>query len=186
MSSRYGSNTDEHWLRQGSPSGIRNQSIGLLDIDADLAAALTTQVMTCVAVPCQVGDLITNVSFTSGATAAGTPTNYWFALYDPSLNLLAQTADQLTAAWAASTPKKLPLTTAQRCTTSGIYYAAVMVKATTVPSLIGKNVVLAVAAGGLDGSKVLAQTSGSALVGTAPATIATPTTVATLPLAILT
>ena len=42
------------------------------------------------------------------------------------------------------------------------------------------------AAASILSSKVLAQTSGSGLTDTAPATIATPTTVATVPLAILT
>jgi hypothetical protein len=37
-------------------------------------AALTTQVMTSVAIPLEVGDVVTNLTFLSGATAAGTPT----------------------------------------------------------------------------------------------------------------
>ena len=50
-----------------------------LDIIPDLAA-LTTQVMTSVVLPLQTGALVTNLTFISGATAAGTPTNWWFAL----------------------------------------------------------------------------------------------------------
>jgi hypothetical protein len=79
MAGRY--NTyDPDWLLAGSPSGVFESSIHQESINADLAA-LTTQVMTSVAVPVQPGETITNITFQSGATAAGTPTNCWFALY---------------------------------------------------------------------------------------------------------
>jgi len=67
--------------------------------------ALVTQVMTSVPIYLHAGDVITNISFRSGATAANTPTNWWFALYSKAATpaLLAQTADQLTAAWALNT-----------------------------------------------------------------------------------
>lgn len=185
MSARYEPTTSPQWLLEGSPGGFRAQNMRLLDVDGDLAA-LTTQVMTSVAVPVQTGDLISNITFVSGATGAGTPTNWWFALYDGSGALLSQSADQTTTAWAASTAKTLTLTTSQRVSAATVVYAAVMVKATTVPTLIGANLALAVSAGGILSSKVLAQTSGSALTTTAPATIATPTTVATVPFCVLT
>lgn len=182
---RYGANYDEGWLLAGSPSGVRDQNLIQQDCNADLAA-LTTQVMTSVAVPVQPGELISNITFVSGGTAAGTPTNWWMALYSAAGVLLAQTADQLTAAWAADTVKTLALATAQRMSAAGIVYAAVMVKATTVPTLLGANLNRASAAGAVLGSPVLAQTSGSALTTTAPGTIATPTTIATVPLCVLT
>ena len=109
---------------------------------SDQAAALTTQVMTSAAVLLLAGDIITNASFRSGATAAGVPTNWWFALYDTAGALLGQTADQLTAAWAANATKTLALVGAAGVTfpfkvqVSGIYFLACMVKATTVPSLL--------------------------------------------------
>jgi hypothetical protein len=146
-------------------------------------AALTTQVMTSVAVNLQAGDTITKLAFRSGATAAGTPTNWWFALYSPAGALLAQTADQLTAAWAADTVMDLALATAQVIPVSGLYYAAIMVKATTPPSLVGATLGRAgVSTGLLSTDKVLAQTSGSGLTTTAPGTIATPTAIAACPL----
>jgi hypothetical protein len=145
---------------------------------ADLSV-LTTQVMASVAVPFLAGDVITNIAFRSGATAAGTPTNYWFALYDSAGNYLMQTADQLTAAWAANTTKALALLSPQTIRFSGVGYAAVMVKATTPPSLIGASLFdLTISTGLVTGQKILAQTSGSALTTTAPATIATPTATA--------
>lgn len=184
MTSRYGNNTDEQWLRYGSPTGPQSRSLDQLELAVD-TAALTTQVMTSVWCPWQTGDLITNISFMSGATAAGTPTNWWFALYTAAGALLAQSADQLTAAWAADTLKTLPLVTPQRPSAAGGLYAAVMVKATAVPTLGGRSLARAAWAGAILGGPVLAQTSGSALTTTAPATIATPTTVATIPFAVL-
>lgn len=182
---RYPEGSDPYWMLAGSPTGPRFQSIIAEDINADLAA-LTTQVMTSVAVPVQAGSLITNVSFLSGATAAGTPTNWFFALYDANGALLSQSADQTTTAWAADTVKTLALATPQLIANAGVLYAAVMVKATTVPTLMGASVSRAAAAGAIVGSKVRAQTSGSALTATAPATIATPTTVSTIPFCVLT
>jgi hypothetical protein len=152
-------------------------------------AALTTAVMKSVALPLEVGDVVTNLTFLSGATAAGTPLNWWFALYDTSATpaLIAQSADQATAAWAANTAKTLALSAAYTVTTAGIYYAAVMVKATTPPSLAGITLENAAAAGAIvSGQVVLAQTSGSALTDTAPATIASPTTVASIPYVVAT
>jgi hypothetical protein len=75
------------------------------------------------------------------------------------------------------------LQTVQRITTTGIYYAAIMVKATTPPTLAGAAALENAVAGGalVTGQTVLAQTSGSALTATAPATIATTTTVTTVP-----
>jgi hypothetical protein len=187
MTTRYPTSYNEDWLRAGSPSSFRSESVSALDVNTDLTA-FTSAVMASVAVTVQPGDVVTNISFVSGATAGATLSNWWFALYDGSATpaLLSQTADQTSAAWAANTVKTLALATPQRFTSAGVVYAAVMVKASTVPTLLGALLPTATAAGAIVGSKVLAQTSGSALTDTAPATIATPTTVAKVPLAILT
>lgn len=182
---RYDSIANEDWLLAGSPSGLRAQNLRQLDCTTD-TDPLTTQVMLTVAVPLQAGDLVSNITFKSGATAADTPTNWWFALYDTSLAEVGQTADQTSTAWAANTVKTLALTTPYRVPSTGVYYAGIMVKASDLPSLIGKSVGIAGAAASILSSKVLAQTSGSSLTDTAPATIATPTTIASVPLAILT
>ncbi len=99
-------------------------------------AALTSGVMTSVALYLEKGDLVTNLTFVSATTAAGTPTNWWFALYDTSSTpaLLAQTADQTSTAWAANTAKTVALSTAYLVAKSGLYWAAIMVKATTPPT----------------------------------------------------
>jgi hypothetical protein len=181
--------TNPEWALNGSPSGMLRTNARRQELAGNLAA-LTTQVMLSTAIYLEAGDPVTNLTFVSGATAAGTPTNWWFALYDDSATpaLLAQSADQLTAAWAANTAITLALSAVQRITRTGIYYAAVMVKATTVPTLAGLAAIEnAVAAGAVvTGQKILAQTSGAALTTTAPATIASPTTVATVPYVVAT
>lgn len=182
---RYDPTTSDEWLVAGSPSGLRAQSMRALDVSAD-TAALTTAVMTSVALPLQVGDLVTSITFKSGATAADTPLNWWFALYDTVGALAGQSADQTTTAWAANTVKTLSLATPYRALTSGVHYAAIMVKATATPTLLGTSVALAGASASILSSKILAQTSGSALTATAPATIATPTAIATIPFCVAT
>jgi hypothetical protein len=184
MTRKRGNPTSDDYLIEGSPSGLIAASIRRRDARDDLAA-LTTAVMLSVALPLQAGDVVTSLTFVSGETAAGTPANWWFALYDTAGALMAQSADQTTTAWAANTAKKLALATPQLAQRAGLYYAAIMVKATTVPTLVGVSLQHAVVAGALGlSAKVLAQTSGSALTDTAPATIATPTTVKTVPLVI--
>jgi hypothetical protein len=175
----------EFWADGGAT--IR-KNMRRLDATGNLAA-LTTQVMTSAGIYLERGDLVTNLTFVSATTAAGTPTNWWFALYSSAATpaLIAQTADQTSTAWAANTAKTVALSSPYRVTASGIYYAACMVKATTVPTLAGASLHNAVEAGAVvTGQKVLAQTSGSSLTDTAPATITSATTVATVPLVIVT
>ncbi|MDX3582534.1 hypothetical protein [Streptomyces europaeiscabiei] len=159
--------------------------VGLYDSAGDTGqVALTTQVMTSVPIYLHAGDVITNVSFRSGATAADTPTNWFFALYSKAATpaLLAQTADQTTTAWAANTTKTVALATAQTITESGIYWVGIMVKATAVPTLLGTIAAPAIATG----ERNLSQSSGSSLTTTAPATIATPTAKQFVPYVVLT
>jgi hypothetical protein len=160
----------------------RNQCVSNL-------SALTSGVMTSVALFLREGDVVTNLTFVSATTAAGTPTAWWFALYDTASTpaLLGQTADQTTTAWAANTAMTKALSSPVTISTTGIHYAAVMVAATTAPTLAGVALHNAVESGAIiTGEKVLARTSGSSLTTTAPSTIASPTTVATIPLVIAT
>ena len=83
------------------------------------------------------GTLVSNISFFSATTAAGTPTNYFFGLFDASRNLLATSANQTTAAWAANTIKTLAMTTPYTVPTTGLYYLGYFMTATTVPTLKG-------------------------------------------------
>ena len=164
----------DDWLFDGKPTAFQRSNLPRTDAAAD-TAVLTTQVMASFAIPVHPGDTITSLTFLSGATGAGVPTNWWFALYNDAATpaLLAQSADQLTAAWAADTAITLALTTAQ--TNAGdhtVWFASVMMKATTPNSLVGVNLGRAgISTGVKSTQKVLARTSGAALTTTAPATI---------------
>jgi hypothetical protein len=78
------------------------------------------------------GQLVSNITISSATTAAGTPTNYFFALYSGARALLAVSANQTTTAWAANTVKTLAMTTPYRVPTSGLYYIGIMMTATTI------------------------------------------------------
>jgi hypothetical protein len=86
------------------------------------------------------GAVVTNLTVVSGATAAGTPTNQWFALCNDSRQTLRYTVNDTTAAWNANTPKTLGLTSTYTTTYSGLHYIAVVVTATTMPPFRGINV----------------------------------------------
>lgn len=180
--------TNPNWTLNGSASGLFRENVPRFQCNGNLSA-LTTEVMLATAIHLDAGEIVTNLTFMSATTAANTPVNWWFALYSNASTpaLMAQTADQTTTAWAANTAKTVALATAQRISESGIYYAAIMVKATAVPTLVGFAVHHANVAGAIvSGQKVLARTSGSSLTDTAPATIATPTTVANIPYCVAT
>lgn len=173
---------DENYLRQGSPTNATfAESIPRYAAVSDCTAG-ATGVMLSVGIPLQYGDVVTNLTFISGGTAADTPTHWGFALYDTAGAKLAQTADKTSTAWAANTVKTVPLATAQTITTPGIYWASMWMAATAVVTLQGVSVLHAVSNGSLSlGGAILAQTSGSSLAATAPATIASATTVAAIP-----
>jgi hypothetical protein len=97
----------------------------------------TTGQVFCQAIWIPVGITVTNISFHSATTAAGTPTHYVFALYDISRNLLASSADQASAAWAANTLKTLAVGTPYLIPSTGLYYLMLSVVATTVPTIKG-------------------------------------------------
>jgi hypothetical protein len=148
----------------------------------DDVATAASGVMCSVALYLQDGDLISNLTFISAGTAGGTLTNQIAALYNGVGTLLAQSVDRTSEAWAADTAKTFALATAQRVTKSGIYYAALAVAASTVPTLVGT----VGAKPFLTGEVNLSQTSGTGIGATAPATIATPAFKRQVPLVIAT
>jgi hypothetical protein len=83
------------------------------------------------------GQLVSNITIWSATTAAGTPTNGFFALYDINRNLLAQSANFTTEAWAANSVKTKAMTTAYRVPTSGQYYIGLLQVATTIATIKG-------------------------------------------------
>lgn len=85
------------------------------------------------------GTVVSNISMHSATTGATTPTNYLFGLYDINRNLLATSANQTTAAWAANTIKTLAMTATYTVPTDGIYYIGYFMTATTLPTLKGQT-----------------------------------------------
>lgn len=172
--------TNVDYVLNGKQAEPFRTSIRVDDVTTDVAAALVTQVMTGVAIALPVGFVVTKIGFLVGATAAGTPTNQFAALYSNAATpaLLGQSTDTLTAAIAANTLAEYTLATPVTITADGVYILAYMVKATTVPSIQCKVAPLASTFGAfVTGALPKAATSGSALTGTAPATWASPTTV---------
>lgn len=102
-------------------------------------AVLSTGRLSLQAIWLPAGTTINSISFWSATTAAGTPTNQLFGLYDINLNLLRSSANDTTTAWAANSRKTLALTSAFTTTYSGLYYLGCMVTATTVPTLKGNT-----------------------------------------------
>lgn len=143
-------------------------------------------VMYHVAIVCLAGDVITNITMRSGGTAAVGPTNWWFALYSSAATpaLLSQTADQLTTPITQQTNFTIALAAPQTIPTTGVYYGCVMVAASgAIPTFNGKTSLSngTMSNGILTGQKRLAGFSGSGLTGTAPGTIASPTTTSSIP-----
>lgn len=123
------------------------------------------------------GVTINSISFWSATTAAGTPTNQLFGLYDSSLNLLRSSSNDTTTAWAANSRKTLSLTSAFTTTYSGLHYLGLMVTATTVPTIKGNT---AKTGGQLNaGAPSMGGTSTTGLTTALPATAAAPATVTT-------
>ena len=182
MTKQNGPHFDEEYLRQGSPTNTTfAETIRRLDATVATVAVAASGVEYCIGVPLQAGEIVSNITFVTGGTAAATPTAGYACLRSPSGALLAQTADFGSTARAANTAFTVALATPQVISEPGLYYIGLSFTAGTVPTMNGKTVGNAVVAGALGlGAKVLAQTHGSSVGATAPATIATPTTVANL------
>lgn len=123
------------------------------------------------------GTVVSSISFWSGTTAAGTPTNQLFGLFDSSLNLLRSSTNDTTTAWAANSKKTLALTSTFTTTYSGIHYLGLMVTATTVPTIKGNtaktNGALNAAAPSMGGTSTTGLTTALPATAAAPATVTT-------------
>ena len=65
---------DENYLRQGSPTNSTfAESYPRMHVTGNCVSG-ATGIMTSIALPLQYGDVVTNLTFISGTTAAGTPT----------------------------------------------------------------------------------------------------------------
>lgn len=107
--------------------------------DEVISVVLATGRLSLQAIYLPAGTTINSISIWSASTAAGTPTNQLFGLYDINLNLLRSSVNDTTTAWAANSRKTLALTSAFTTTSSGLYYLGIMVTATTVPTLKGNT-----------------------------------------------
>lgn len=137
----------------------------------DQAMIATTGVALNVRIPLEAGDPITSVCCFIGATALGTPTHQFAAMYDPSDVLVGQSVDATNAAGAANSTKTFTFATPLVAAKSGIYSFSLVFAATTMPTLLG----VTVAPTNATGEITIARTHGSALTTLAPATVATPT-----------
>jgi hypothetical protein len=123
------------------------------------------------------GITINSISFWSATTAGATLTNQLFGLYDNNLNLLRQSNNDTSTAWAANARKTLTLTAPFTTTYSGLYYLAIMIAATTVPTLKGNT---AKTGGQLNaGAPSMGGTSNTGLTTALPATANAPAAVTT-------
>jgi hypothetical protein len=159
----------------------------------DSTAGIATGVMKAVPVAVDQGQVVSAITVLVGATAGATMTHQWAALYQgtgAAPALIGQSTDATSGAIAASAAFKFTLATPQLITSTnapyGFIYAAVMVAATTVPSLATAATPTAVTyAWTTNGPLGLSLTSGSSLTTTATATLASPTAAATAPIVLL-
>jgi len=140
-------------------------------------ALLSTGRLSLEAIWLPAGVAINNISFFSATTAAGTPTNQLFGLFDNNRNLLRSTTNDTTTAWAANSLKTLALTSSYTTTYSGLHYLGIMVAATTVPTIKG----FTAATGGqlANAAPALRGTSNTGLTTALPATANAPAAVTT-------
>lgn len=140
---------------------------------------------------------ISAVNIIIGGTAASTPTHQFAAIYAGTGSapaLLGQSTDTTTAAIAASLPYHWTLATPLLITPTqapnGFVYVVISITASTVPTAASVATVSGVNNGsaqwGANAPLFLSSTAGSALAGTAAATIASPSTKAVAPIVFLT
>lgn len=134
------------------------------------------------AIPLQAGDIVSTITFVTATTAAATPTAGFVALYSAAAvpALLGQSANFGATARAANTAFTVPLVEPVLIAAAGLYYISLSFTAGTIPTVRGTSTGhIALGGAVIPGAPALAVTHGTALGGVAPATIATPTAVAT-------
>ena len=160
---------------------------------ADTAAIAASGTAVAVAVPVEVGDVISRVSVLVGATAAGTPTNAFAAVHSgvavPALlgQSVSSGAAAINASGLLSFALATPVTVTGVNAPNGYLYVSVVFSATVMPSVGTTLVAAAVGYKAFPNSPLfLAATHGAALSTTAPATIVAPATISTVPVVYLT
>ncbi len=131
------------------PSGYKvashdRLSSSLVDLGTTVLTSGTLRLVAMVLAP---GLTITKLAFVSGATALSGGSNQWACLLDNTYKTLAISADATSGTWAANALKSFTMSSSYQIKTApGIYYAGLMVNATTPPSLIGTTDVNSVVA----------------------------------------
>ena len=120
-----------------APAGAVAETYSRMGATVANSPLLSSGILHLTAIEIPQGTVVSQITYGSATTAANTPTNYWFALYNSDLTLCAQTADQTSTAWAANTFKSLSLTAPYTTTKSGRHYVGIMVAAATPPTLWG-------------------------------------------------
>jgi hypothetical protein len=108
-------------------------------------------------IPLPQGLLVSNIAVMIGNTGATTPTHYWAGLCDPLLNVLAVSADQLTAAQTANAPLKVAMGIPYLVPQTGLYYVACSSSASTAPTGGGNTLIT----GPAPGPPILCGTAGT-------------------------
>ena len=118
-----------------------SRSTTLADLGATgLFGGATGGTINVVQLPLLPGDIVTNLAFVSGATAANGPTHQWAGIMNSSRVVQAVSADGTSAALAANTEVKFVLGSPFTVTSRGPFYAFVLWTASTaVPSFVGVN-----------------------------------------------
>lgn len=168
----------------GYNGGLMRESVPRNGTLSAGGAPLSTGVMYSVGIQLYAGDVVNKLAFRTGTAGFTTITNHWFALYDDSATpaLLAQTPDNGSTAWGATTARELTLASTVVVPRTGLYYASLCAVFTGTPNIVGVGSTSQATLAGMTVAtqKALALTSGSSLTTTAPATIASPSTSAVL------
>ena len=173
-------------ITRSTTNGLTTNVIGIsaagFSTDSD-DVIVTDGVLHLTAIYLNKGTTVTSITYLTGTAGITTPANWWFALYNSSLSLLANSTDQTTTAWAANTVKTLNMITPYVVTASGVYYAGIMINATNpMPDIRGMN------GNSTVNALVLPIQTGNSTTGlttTPPATAAALTAVADIPMVLL-
>jgi hypothetical protein len=103
----------------------------------NVVGALTSGRVQLAAIALPTGLVVTNITFFTGTTAASLPTHWWVSLCNSSFVTLRSSADKLTTAMAANTQFTVALSSTFTTASAGLYYIAIMITATTPPTLLG-------------------------------------------------
>ena len=120
------------------PAGTIARTVPRANCSANTIATAGSGLPNVRILPLPAGLTIHNISVNTGTTAEATGTHFWCAIMDANSNVIAVTADQTGAAYAAaSTFLTNPVTVPAVIPQTGYYYAVVCVSAATVPTFAG-------------------------------------------------